>query len=237
MKDSTMKQLAEMDQKTNEITAEIRDFHFQTGQIRAQIVMRKNLIGDIEMDREQLVYQSTLEELEGQRLEKVEVQEEVSDVQEPKNQKGSKEEVLHIAAERCKEDEGFKADIYVLNGVKHVGYGRNIDANPLPFGISTPLTPEVAEELMLQDLSDAYDGVDKDYRYFSDLDMVRQSVLVEMAFNMGLGGLSKFRNMHAAFSSGDFLTAKEQMQNSSWYKQLPVRATKLMNLVYKDLEL
>ena len=62
MSEVTSKKLAVLDQETNEITDSIRDHHIQLGQIRARIILLQNRRGDIEMEREQLAYQGTLEQ-------------------------------------------------------------------------------------------------------------------------------------------------------------------------------
>jgi lysozyme len=60
-----------------------------------------------------------------------------------------------------------------------------------------------------------------------DLDAVRQLILMDMAFNMGVPRLNKFKNMWAAVHKGDFDTAAVEMLDSRWAKQVKSRATKL----------
>jgi GH24 family phage-related lysozyme (muramidase) len=51
-----------------------------------------------------------------------------------------------------------------------------------------------------------------------------QSVLRDMAFNLGQGGLKAFHNMILAINANDYVGAIEEMQNSVWARQLPVRS-------------
>ena len=43
-------------------------------------------------------------------------------------------------------------------------------------------------------------------------------------FNLGRVGLSNFHHMIAALNDGDYERAAQEMQNSTWAKQVPVRA-------------
>ena len=49
-------------------------------------------------------------------------------------------------------------------------------------------------------------------------------VLIEMVFQLGIGGVSKFKNMWKALGEGDYQTASEEMLDSRWAKQTPKRA-------------
>jgi len=50
-------------------------------------------------------------------------------------------------------------------------------------------------------------------------------------FNLGYGGLSKFKNMIAALQSEDYVTASREMLRSKWAKQTGRRATKLASMM------
>lgn len=59
------------------------------------------------------------------------------------------------------------------------------------------------------------------------LDSVRQLVVMDMAFNMGVPRLKKFKNMWAAIHDNDFKTAAKEMLDSRWARQVKGRATRL----------
>ena len=65
-----------------------------------------------------------------------------------------------------------------------------------------------------------------------DLDAVRQLVVMDMAFNMGVPRLKKFKNMWAAIHEKDFPTAAKEMLDSRWANQVKSRATKLANAMH-----
>ena len=57
-----------------------------------------------------------------------------------------------------------------------------------------------------------------------DMDEVAEEIIIEMIFQLGKTGVSKFRNMWKALSSLDYSTAASEMLDSRWAKQTPNRA-------------
>lgn len=66
---------------------------------------------------------------------------------------------------------------------------------------------------------------------FPKLDPVRQGVLVEMVFQMGLAGVAEFHHTLAAMDRGDWKAAADGMRNSLWARQTPARAQKLAQII------
>ena len=62
-----------------------------------------------------------------------------------------------------------------------------------------------------------------------ELDEVRQRVIIDMAFNMGVPRLNKFVKMWKAIDEQDFSEAKVQMLDSRWANQVGNRAVRLSN--------
>ena len=65
-----------------------------------------------------------------------------------------------------------------------------------------------------------------------DLDAVRQLVLVDMAFNMGVPRLCKFKKMWNAIHENKFDVAAKEMLDSRWANQVKSRAVKLANAMH-----
>lgn len=57
----------------------------------------------------------------------------------------------------------------------------------------------------------------------------RQAVLVSMAYQMGVAGLSGFRNTLKAVADGRWADAAKGMLDSKWARQTPVRASRHAN--------
>ena len=65
-----------------------------------------------------------------------------------------------------------------------------------------------------------------------ELDAVRQLVLVDMAFNMGVPRLSKFKKMWNAVHENKFDIAAKEMLDSRWAIQVKSRSTKLAHAMH-----
>lgn len=86
-----------------------------------------------------------------------------------------------------------------------------------------------AEDLLYEDLSKNVNAVRKRIAFFDSLDGPRKTVLVGMAFQMGVDGLLEFKNMLRAVDKGLYKEAGLEMMNSLWAKkQTPKRAKKLV---------
>ena len=57
--------------------------------------------------------------------------------------------------------------------------------------------------------------------------LYRQRRLLDMAFNMGVPRLKKFKKMWAAVYDNDFATAAKEMLDSRWARQVKGRSTRL----------
>jgi len=64
-----------------------------------------------------------------------------------------------------------------------------------------------------------------------DLDEVRKSVLVDMAFNLGVAGLLGFKNTLAAVKEGRWEDASKGMLASKWADQVGTRAERLADMM------
>ena len=116
--------------------------------------------------------------------------------------------------------EGFKGNVYkCTEGKNTIGYGRNLDANPI--------TEKEAEFLLLNDLKKVEQQVDDIFMCYESLNHARQAVLIDMCFNIGLTGLRRFVNMFMALDNEDFEKASREMLDSRWAKQVGYRALKL----------
>jgi lysozyme len=100
-------------------------------------------------------------------------------------------------------------------GVLTIGYGRNLDDK----GISRA----EAGLMLVNDMEAAIKDA-KTLPYWHDLDPVRQLVLADMSFNLGLPKLLRFKKMHAAIELTDYKLAAHEMKDSKWYRQTERRA-------------
>ena len=103
-----------------------------------------------------------------------------------------------------------------------IGIGRNLD----DVGISEQ------EALMLLDSDITHLLVDSRIQeILKGHDHIRQSVILNMAFNMGIVGLLKFKNMLSAFEAKDYVTAALEMLDSRWAEQVGDRSVRLASMM------
>ena len=57
-----------------------------------------------------------------------------------------------------------------------------------------------------------------------DMDEIAEEIIIEMVFQLGKTGVSKFRNMWKHLSALEYASAASEMLDSRWAKQTPNRA-------------
>ncbi len=117
-------------------------------------------------------------------------------------------------------DEGLRLKPYKDSvGKLTIGVGRNLD----DVGISR----DEALLLLANDIQNAKDRIEQELPWAGNLDEVRLAALVNMVFNMGIGGVMQFHKFLAALAAGDFKTASTEMLSSHWAEQVGPRAQRL----------
>ena len=114
--------------------------------------------------------------------------------------------------------EGFRGRPYLCTaGKTTIGIGRNLDANPL--------TEAEAKYLLFNDIERVLRELDQQIPWWQDLHAGAQRSLVNMVFQLGIGGVLKFKKMLKALSKGDYEAAATHALDSQWAKHdTPVRA-------------
>ena len=142
--------------------------------------------------------------------------------------------------------EGLRLQVYKDTlGIDTIGIGRNLEDR----GISKEeldwmdypsidhvyewgITEADAVYLAQNDVQIVEDELLNAHSCLDRLDSVRQLVLIDMAFNMGVPRLCLFKKMWAAIHVDDFVTAAKEMLDSRWANQVKGRATKLANAMH-----
>jgi lysozyme len=94
------------------------------------------------------------------------------------------------------------------------------------------LSDEEAEYLLENDIQDSiYEASKFLGATFDVLSVDRQSVVVNMVFNMGIVRFSGFKKMVAALEGHDYNEAAAQMLDSKWARQVGNRATRLAKIM------
>jgi lysozyme len=110
-------------------------------------------------------------------------------------------------------------------GILTVGIGHNLIANPLP-GEVYPMSAARMQEVLADDLQNTIVPLEAALPWITDLDEVRQAVLIDMAFNLGVNGLLEFKHTLAAIQAADWPMASTMLLASQpWVSQVGARAT------------
>ena len=64
-----------------------------------------------------------------------------------------------------------------------------------------------------------------------DIDEQAEEILIEMVFQLGKTGVSKFKNMWKALAERNYIGASYEMLDSRWAKQTPNRAKAMADLM------
>ncbi|PZT48483.1 hypothetical protein B6S12_03915 [Helicobacter valdiviensis] len=133
--------------------------------------------------------------------------------------------------------EGFSAKSYICPaGFKTIGYGRNLEANPLTKEEEALLiNGEVSKELALswleKELSKDYELLVSHFSFFKELDYKKQAALVDMVYNLGFRGFLSFKKAISALEQKDYQKAAMELKNSKWFRQVKNRAYEIINLI------
>lgn len=97
--------------------------------------------------------------------------------------------------------------------------------------ISTPLSDAAVGQILDDDIAAAETDCRAAFFWFARLSECRQAVLVNMRFNVGLGGLKEFRRMIAALIDQDYNRAADEILDS---ELAPLRARRLAQQMRED---
>lgn len=104
-----------------------------------------------------------------------------------------------------------------------IGVGRNLT--------DRGITKDEAYYLLRNDVAIVITELDKNLNWWKSLDEVRQRVLADMCFNLGISKLLGFKNTLELIRKGDYEAASSAMLNSLWAKQVKGRAARLANMM------
>ena len=88
-------------------------------------------------------------------------------------------------------------------------------------------------DILEADLQNAINGAERLCSNCPDIDDLAKEIIVEMVFQLGETGVSKFKNMWKALEQDPpaYSVAASEMLDSRWAKQTPNRANGLANLM------
>lgn len=126
-------------------------------------------------------------------------------------------------SEQLRRDEGEVLHAYQDSlGFWTIGVGRLIDSRK-----GGCISRSESEMLLANDIAAKQLELTKALPWILKLDPIRQAVLYNMAFNLGVAGLLNFKTTLALIAQHDYAAAAVAMLDSIWAKQLPERSARL----------
>ena len=127
-------------------------------------------------------------------------------------------------------DEGSVSHAYTDSlGFTTIGVGRLIDMRR-----GGGLSPDEIDFLLGNDIEEKTAQVLAALPWASKLSETRRAVLINMAFQLGIGGLLKFKRALKSIEDGQYSEAAMEMLDSLWAQQTPERAKRLAKQMEKD---
>ena len=132
--------------------------------------------------------------------------------------------------ESIKENEGYVGIVYKDSlGIDTIGYGFAIK--------DLELDEDICEEILKRKLDQLESSIRLKFGWFPFMPDEIKDVVMEMCYQLGVTGFSKFVKTITYLKDKDFKNASIEMLDSKWAKQTPNRAKELSNRVKKLGEL
>ena len=177
-----------------------------------------------------------------QQVQQQEVSQQIEPIQ--KNESFNYDEVSKM----IERHEGKRNRVYSDSvGIPTIGIGFNLnradatdrlkslglDYNKVRNGQQS-LTDKQVYSLFKEDLQESIQAARSFLPSFNEYSAKVQSVIIDMAFNLGSHGLGKFEDFRKALINKDYQTAANEMVDSKWHGQVGNRSIELENMIREE---
>ena len=122
--------------------------------------------------------------------------------------------------EEIKKHEGFRSKVYkCTEGFDTIGYGFAIK--------DLEIDEDVADLILMKKLHSLLKRILIAFPWFKDVDEIAKGVIVNMCYQLGIRGFSKFKKTIYLLETEQYEEASVEMLDSLWAKQTPNRAKEL----------
>lgn len=136
------------------------------------------------------------------------------------------------------DEEGYrKYKYYDTKGFLTIGIGNNLTAKGISESDADKLWPNgMSLDEALKDLQEEIIKVisyfSSSFPFINEMDEVRQAVLIDMGYNMGVSKVLRFTKMIGAIEKHNWSLAASEMVNSKWASDVgKKRSTKLHDMM------
>lgn len=137
---------------------------------------------------------------------------------------------LEALKEQLRRHEGVMESAYDdSEGFTTIGVGRLIDKRR-----GGKLSQDEIDLLLENDIKRVVADLDARLPWWQQLSEIRQLVLADLRFNLGMTGLLGFRRALQAMQDGRYGDAADEMLDSRWARQVGPRALRLAHMMRTD---
>jgi len=133
---------------------------------------------------------------------------------------------IEISARMLKKEEGFRAKPYYCSeNYPTIGYGEKIGGKYEPLPDVCTIEIDAYKKMISMCAANEKTFLNNPdlYRCYFHLNDARKSVMLSIAYQIGIYGVLKFKKMLAALVVADFNRAADEMLNSLAARQTPAR--------------
>lgn len=146
---------------------------------------------------------------------------------------------MGTATQRLCIHEGIRLKPYRCTaGYLTIGVGRNLETNPLSAeekekvgDLNNGITKDAAFYLLRNDIKRVERECAQHIPFWRHLDDERQYALLDMAFNLGIKGLLKFKKMLSEMGIGNYRGAAKECLNSKYARDVGKRAERIAKTI------
>jgi lysozyme len=120
--------------------------------------------------------------------------------------------------------EGVRNTVYDdVGGIPHIGVGRNLR--------DVGLSDDEVAYLLENDVRRISEQAQNSFSWYGKLDPVRQEAVLNLIFNVGIGGIKKFVKAIKGMEDEDYVTAAEEFYDSRWATQVGQRSIEVCHMI------
>ena len=126
--------------------------------------------------------------------------------------------------EQIKKHEGFRSTVYqCTEGYDTIGYGFAIK--------DLYLSEEVCDIILIEKIAELKLNITKKFEWFEHSPDVIQNAVINMCYQMGISGFSKFKKTIYYLETEQYDEAATECLDSLWAKQTPNRAKEVSEAI------
>ena len=123
-----------------------------------------------------------------------------------------------------KKHEGYRSKVYKDSlGIDTIGYGFAIK--------DLELDEDICDIILDRKIKELATRVNRTFSWYRYMPQAIRDVVMNMCYQLGVGGFSKFRKTISFLQNKQFHDASEEMLDSLWARQTPNRAKELSDRV------